>query len=103
MRNAFRFLKSPTGNFTIWVAFAAIGGGLIYQSSSSAKRQTEQMSKVETLNPEEIKETILRDGKVLNIPNPATQPVPNSPETKGNTASGPAETGKGTREEVRPR
>jgi hypothetical protein len=41
------FLKSPTGNVVIFVAFVAVGGLLIYRGNRRSKAQTEQLTKIE--------------------------------------------------------
>lgn len=45
------FLKSPTGNLTLFLGFVAVGGLMLYRSNLRAKTQSDQMTTVEAAEP----------------------------------------------------
>ena len=60
--NIAAFIKSPTGNLTVFAAFVVVGGFLIHSSNAREQARTAQMSKVESVDTHPLRESILRAG-----------------------------------------
>jgi hypothetical protein len=67
------FLKSPTGNFVIFLGFVVVGGLLIHRGNLRSKAQAEQMTKIEErAEPPGTVASFVRNA----VPFKTTPPVP---------------------------
>lgn len=68
MKKFLAFLKSPTGNLTIFVALVAVAGASMYRGNAREKKQAAQLTRVEALNSPAVKNTSTRDSQPLKLP-----------------------------------
>ncbi len=66
------FIKSPIGNFAVFVCFVAVGGVLLHRSNAREQTRSAQLTKVETAASEPMRSSIFRDGQLLKVPGRAT-------------------------------
>lgn len=88
------FLKSPAGNFTLFVIFVAVGGFLIHQSNARERATTAQMTKVANSPMTTLRESIVRAGSPFKVPpaaRPAGDPAAVTVTEAGNAVSRPHE------------
>jgi hypothetical protein len=76
------FIKSPSGNLAVFAGFILLGGVLVFRSYARDKARAEQLTKIEATAPETGRQSILRDGSPLKVPEIFT------PATRAETASG---------------
>ena len=70
MKTLWPFLKSPTGNITVFMVLLAFGGLMIYRANARERARAEQMTPVETEQNPAQRQTFARDGKLFKIPSP---------------------------------
>lgn len=56
------FIKSPTGNLTVFAAFVVIGSFMIHRSNAREQARSAQMTQVQTANTPSLRKTIMREG-----------------------------------------
>jgi hypothetical protein len=76
------FIKSPSGNLAVFAGFILLGGVLVFRSYARDNARAEQLTKIEATAPETGRQSILRDGSPLKVPEIFT------PATRAETASG---------------
>ncbi|HTQ32113.1 MAG TPA: TrbI/VirB10 family protein [Opitutaceae bacterium] len=86
-----KFLKSPAGNLAVFLGFVAVGGLLLYRSNLRAKAQSEQMTKVTTVETGVPLASFTREAAPLKIPTADSSPVagPRSIDARKKAASQP--------------
>ena len=62
------FLKSPTGNLTLFLGFVVVGGLLLYRSNLRAKTQSDQMTKIEAAEPGVPLASFSREAAPFKVP-----------------------------------
>lgn len=65
---AWQFIKSPAGNFALFVMLVAVGGFLIHRSNVRERLRTAQMTTVEARPQAGLRESIVRTGAPLKMP-----------------------------------
>jgi len=60
--NLSAFIKSPTGNLTVFATFVVIGGFLIHRSNAREQLRAAQMTQVETTDTQPLRQSIMRQG-----------------------------------------
>lgn len=65
---AWQFIKSPMGNFALFVTLVAVGGFLIHRSNVRERARTAQMTTVEAFPPAGLRQSIVRPGSPLRVP-----------------------------------
>jgi len=73
MKKVLKFLKSPLGNLLVFVLLATVGGYMIHRSNAQEKARAAQLTKVEVNEVSPLRESIMREGKILKVP-PAASP-----------------------------
>ncbi len=68
------FIKSPSGNLTVFAGFILLGGVMVFRSYARDQARAEQMARVEETAPDVGRQSILRDGSPLKVP-PALTPA----------------------------
>jgi len=63
-----QFIKSPLGNFALFVTLVAVGGFLIHRSNVRERARTAQMTTVDTAPMAGLRESIVRAGSPLKMP-----------------------------------
>jgi hypothetical protein len=76
------FIKSPSGNLAVFAGFILLGGVLVFRSYMRDKARAEQLTKIEATAPETGRQSILRDGSPLKVPEVFT------PTSRAETTSG---------------
>lgn len=70
MKMLWPFLKSPTGNVTVFMVLVAVGGMMIYRGNARERAKAEQMTTVASVENLVQRHTFARDGQPLKIPPP---------------------------------
>lgn len=73
------FLKTPSGNLSVFAGFVLICGGLVYRSHARDQARAEQLTRIEDGTPDLGRQSISRDGAPLKVPptfTPATRREP---------------------------
>ncbi|MBL9192537.1 MAG: TrbI/VirB10 family protein [Opitutaceae bacterium] len=70
MKTLWPFLKSPTGNVTVFMVLVAVGGLMIYRGNARERARAEQMTTVAGEENPAQRHTFARDGQPLKIPAP---------------------------------
>lgn len=70
MKVLWPFLKSPTGNVTVFMVLVAVGGLMIYRGNARERARAEQMTTVAGEENPAQRHTFARDGQPLKIPPP---------------------------------
>jgi hypothetical protein len=83
MKTIWRFLKSSTGNVTVFVALVFIGGLMIYRGNAREKARAEQLTPVTPEKDSGLRHTFTREKQTVKIPAIAT------PTAEGQTSEGP--------------
>jgi len=76
------FIKSPSGNLAVFAGFILFGGVLVFRSYARDKARADQLTRIEATAPETGRQSILRDGSPLKVPEIFT------PANRTETASG---------------
>jgi hypothetical protein len=79
------FLKSPTGNLTLFLGFVAVGGLMLYRSNAQARAQSDQMTKVEAKETAPWPASIVRNAAPFKVPAAAADAEPARPAANGKT------------------
>jgi hypothetical protein len=74
------FIKSPSGNLAVFAGFILLGGFMVFRSHARDQARAEQMARVEETAPDVGRQSILRDGSPLKVPETFT---PASRESSG--------------------
>lgn len=74
------FIKSPSGNVAVFAGFILLGGFMVFRSHARDQARAEQMAQVEETAPDVGRQSILRDGSPLKVPETFT---PASRESSG--------------------
>lgn len=101
------FLRSPRGNLVLLVAFAVVGGLLMYRGSGREKARSAQMTKVDAPDRSTGRESITREAQLFKVP---AMLVARKPATMADAASSEnekapdsqAHAARGPRAEVKP-
>jgi hypothetical protein len=72
---AWQFIKSPAGNVTLFVIFAAMGGFLIHRNNARELARSAQLTKADTGPVASLRESIVRAGAPLKVPASAARPA----------------------------
>lgn len=68
------FIKSPSGNLTVFAGLLALGGLVTFRSHAKDHATAEQMTRVEESRPDLKRHSILRDGAPLKVPQAFVHP-----------------------------
>jgi len=68
MKKVIKFLKSPIGSLIVFVFLATVGGYMIHRNNAQEKARAAQLTKVDAGEVSPLRESILREGKVLKVP-----------------------------------
>jgi hypothetical protein len=75
MKKVLKFLKSPVGNLVVFVLLATGGGYMIHRNNAQEKTRAAQLTKVEAKEVSPLRESILREGKLLKVPPALSRPT----------------------------
>ncbi len=56
------FIKSPTGNLTVFATFIVVGALMIHRSNAREQARAAQMTQVEVTEPQSLRQSIMRQG-----------------------------------------
>ena len=68
MNKLVKFFKSPVGNLVVFVFLATVGGYMIHRSNAQEKARAAQLTKVEGNEVSQLRESIMREGKLFKVP-----------------------------------
>ena len=68
MNKVVKFFKSPVGNLVVFVFLATAGGYMIHRSNAQEKARAAQLTKVEGNEVSQLRESIMREGKLFKVP-----------------------------------